>query len=175
MLDCRNYRTNPFARERTMLGPVQKRWLLEQLQTSRAEFKVIVSSVPWAPGAKPGSRDTWDGFPEEREEIFSWFYAKRIAGVLLLSADRHRSDAWQIKRPNGASFYEFMSSRLTNIHTHERMPQAIFSYNDTCSFGLLTLDTRPQRPRVLYQIVNLEGEIVYSLPLDKSVLNGIRE
>ena len=58
-------------KERTMLGPVQKAWLLNELKKSKAAFKVIASSVAWASGAKPGSRDTWDGFPEEREEIFS--------------------------------------------------------------------------------------------------------
>ena len=130
MLDCRYYRTNPFGEERTMLGPVQKKWLLNGLKKSKPTFKVIASSVAWASGAKPGSRDTWDGFPEEREEIFSLIEDNAIDGVVLLSADRHRSEAWKIPRPNGYPLYDLMSSRLTNVHTHELVPGALFDYND---------------------------------------------
>jgi alkaline phosphatase D len=170
MLDCRYYRTNPFAKERTMLGPVQKKWLLDELAKSDAAFKVLASSVAWAPGAKPGSRDTWDGFPEEREEIFSYIEKNKIAGVVLLSADRHRSDARKISRPGGHAFYDFLSARLTNFHTHELIPGALFGYNDKCSFGLLTFDTSRADPQVTYAIVNIDGETIHSLTPNKSEL-----
>jgi alkaline phosphatase D len=170
MLDCRFYRTNPFREPRTMLGPVQKAWLLEQLRQSRATFKVIVSSVPWASGAKPGAKDTWDGFPEEREEIFSFLEKQRIEGAILLSADRHRADAWKIDRPGGYPLFDLMNSRLTNIHTHELMPGALFGYNEKCSFGLLSFDTMRADPEVSYQIVNIDGEVVHTLAVKRSQL-----
>ena len=113
LLDGRTYRTNPHAENPTMLGPAQKAWLLNNLASARGTFKVLVSPVAWAPGAKPGSRDTWDGFRSEREEIFSWLENNSMEGVLLVSADRHRSDAWKIERPDGYPLYDLMSSRLT--------------------------------------------------------------
>ena len=170
MLDCRYYRTNPFSDDRTMLGPVQKAWLLDELSKSHATFKVIASSVAWASGAKPGSHDTWDGFPEEREAIFSWIERNQIDGIVLLSADRHRSDARKITRPDGYSLYDLMSARLTNVHTHELVPGALFAYNDKCSFGLLTFDTLRDDPQVTYEIVNIDGEAVHSLTVNKSQL-----
>ncbi len=172
MLDGRYYRTNPFAEKRTMLGPVQKAWLLDGLKKSKAAFKIIASPVAWASGAKPGSRDTWDGFPSEREEIFSTIEKKAIDGVVLISADRHRSDAWKIARPNGYPFYDLMSSRLTNTETHELMPGAMFGYNAKCSFGLLTFDTTLADPRVTYDVVNIDGETVDSLTIHKSELTS---
>jgi len=172
LLDCRFYRTNPYAEKPTMLGPVQKAWLLDALRKSRAEFKVVVSSVPWASGTKPNSRDTWDGFRQEREEIFTWIEANRIDGVLLLSADRHRSDAWKIDRPKGYALYDLMSSRLTNIHTHPLFDQALLGYNEKCSFGLVTFDTTLADPEVTYRIVNLDGEVVGTLSLKKSQLKS---
>ncbi len=172
LLDCRFYRTNPFGDHPTMLGPVQKAWLLDQLRESQATLKVIASSVPWAPGSKPGSRDTWDGFAGEREQIFSWLDRHAITGVLLLSADRHRSDAWKIDRPTGYPLYDLMSSRLTNIHKHDRMPQALFSYNDTCSFGLLQFDTTRPDPQVVYQVVAADGRVVNQLQLTLSQLTS---
>jgi alkaline phosphatase D len=170
MLDCRYYRTNPFAKERTMLGPVQKAWLLDELKKSKATFKFIVSGVAWASGAKPGSRDTWDGFSAEREEIFTTIEKNGVDGVILLSGDRHRSEARKIPRPNGYPLYDLLSSRLTNIEVHELMPGAIFGYNDKCSFGLLTFDTVRADPEVRYDVVNIDGETVESLTLRKSEL-----
>jgi alkaline phosphatase D len=169
MLDCRFYRTNPFRPVRTMLGAEQKAWLLDGLKSSKATFKLIASSVPWAPEAKPGSRDTWDGFAEEREEIFAEIEKHRIGGVLLLSADRHRSEAWEIKRPGGGAFYDLLSARLTNIHTHECVPGAIFCYNDKCSFGLLTFEERGE-PQVRYEVVDIDGRTQHTLTLKLSDL-----
>jgi alkaline phosphatase D len=174
MLDCRSYRTNPFAERRTMLGPVQKKWLLTELANSNATFKVIASSVAWAPGAKPGSHDIWDGFPEERDEILELIEEKSIDGVVLLSADRHRSDARRIPRPGSYALYDFMSARLTNVHTHELVPGAIFGYNEKCSFGLLMFDTSLDDPQLTYAIVNIDGETVHSLTLKKSELTAGR-
>jgi alkaline phosphatase D len=171
MLDGRFYRTNPFADDKTMLGPVQKNWLLDELAKSDATFKVIVSPVPWADGAKPGSIDTWAGFADEREEIFSLIEKEKINGVFLLSADRHRSDAWKINRENGYDFYEFESSRLTNMHTHEVMPGALFGYNKKCSFGILHFDTTKEDPTVKYEIMNIDGESIQSLEVKVSELS----
>ena len=84
---------------------------------------------------------------------------------MLLSADRHRSDAWKIERPNGYPLYEFESSRLTNQHFHELMPDALFGYNEKQSFGLLTFDTTKPDPTVTYQIVNIDNEIVNELTI----------
>lgn len=170
MLDCRYYRTNPFTDPRTMLGPVQKAWLLAEMKKSKAAFKLIVSSVAWASGAKPGSRDTWDGFPAEREEIFSTIEKNGINGVVLISADRHRSDAWKIPRPNSYPLYDLLSSRLTNIEIHELMPGALFGYNEKCSFGMLSFDTTCFDPTVTFDVVNIDGKTVHSLTIHHSEL-----
>jgi alkaline phosphatase D len=172
MLDCRYYRTNPFADRRTMLGPTQKSWLLSELKKSRATFKIIASSVPWAHEAKPGKRDTWDGFPEEREEIFSSIEKNDIDGVVLLSADRHRSDVRKISRPNGYPLYDLLNSRLTNIEVAPLLPGAIFAYNDKCSFGLLTFDTKNADPQITFEIVNIDGQSVHALTIRRNDLTS---
>jgi len=121
--------------------------------------------VPWAPNSKPGSRDTWDGFPDERAEIFSWIDESKIDGVVLLSADRHRSEAWKIDRPDAYTLYDLMSSRLTNTHTHECLPGTLFCYHATCSLGLLSFDTTLDDPSIKYDIVAIDGKIVNTLKL----------
>lgn len=170
MLDGRYYRDKPRGENPSMLGGVQKKWLFQKLKSSKATFKVLASPVPWALGAKPGSRDPWQGYREEREQIFSFLETNKIDGVILISADRHRSDAWKIERENGYDLYEFESSKLTNIHTHKIMPGAIFGYNKKCSFGLLTFDTFKSDPEVTYQIISIDDELVWEFSLKKSQL-----
>ncbi len=154
-----------------MLGLSQKNWLLDNLKKSKATFKVIASPVPWSFGTKPGSLDTWEGYKEEREEIFSFIEENRIEGIILISADRHRSDAWVIKRQNGYDLYEFESSKLTNVHSHKLMQGALFGYNEKCSFGLLSFDTMLSDPTLTYKIINIDNEPVYEFTLKKSQLS----
>jgi alkaline phosphatase D len=172
MLDCRYYRTNPRVEPRSMLGDVQKTWLKKQLLATSGTFKVICSSVPWDFRTKGDSRDTWNGYKQEHEEILGFIEQQKIEGVLLMSADRHRSDAWKIERENGYGFYEFNSSRLTNQHIHATMEKAgaIFSYNDPQSFGLVTFDTTLDDPQVTYDVVNIDGEKPHSLTVRRSEL-----
>ncbi len=170
MLDGRYYRDKPRRENPSMLGDFQKKWLFDKIKDSDATFKVIASPVPWAFGAKPGSRDPWQGYKSEREEIFSFLEENKVDGVILISADRHRSDAWRIERENGYDLYEFESSRLTNIHTHRIIPDSLFGYNKKCSFGLLTFDTTIPDPRVTYRIVSIDNEIIREFSLRKSRL-----
>ncbi len=167
LLDGRSYRTCPFdTTYRTMLGPDQKKWLKNKLAESEAAVKVLVSPVPWSFKAKPGSHDTWAGFPEEREEIFDYIEHLKISGVILMAADRHRTDAWRIERTNGYDLYEFQSSRLTNMHTHQLMPEALIAYNEKCSFGLMTFDTVSKVPNIIFKIVNIDNVVIDSLRVD---------
>lgn len=172
MLDGRTYRSNPFIDDRTMLGPEQKAWLRDALRESTAAFKIIGSPVAWADGAKPGSIDTWSGFPEERDEIFSWVERNNIRGVVLLSSDRHRSEAWKIERESGYPFYELLSGQLTNIHTHPKEAGALFSYNAKDSFGLLSFDTDRDDPQLTYQIYSIDNEVINTLVIRQSELGS---
>jgi alkaline phosphatase D len=171
MLDGRTYRTNPFVDNPTMLGPFQKKWLLEQLKKSQAKIKVIVSPVPWSLASKGEARDTWNGFKEERKEIFDFLAKNQISGVILLSADRHRSDAWKIEHPNIYPLYEFSSSRLTNQHFHELMPGALFGYNEKQSFGFLTFNTTLPDPTVTYEIYSIDNERINGITIKKSEIS----
>ena len=111
-----------------------------------------------------------NGFRDERRELFAFLADRKIEGVLLMSADRHRSDAWKIERDRGYPLYEFNSSRLTNQHVHGEMAEAIFSYNKKQSFGIVTLDTTLEDPTVKYDVVSIDGDVVHTLTLKRSQL-----
>ena len=171
MLDGRYYRTAPKVDTLSMLGNYQKKWLFEVQKQSTATFKILCSPVPWDFRTKGDSLDTWNGFKAEREEIFSFIAENRLSGVILMSADGHRSNAWRIEHPNQPiqtdeyDFYEFNFSRLTHQHVHKTMLEAIFSYNEKQSFSLVDSDTTRQPPIATYKVANLEEQIVETLEL----------
>ncbi len=169
MIDNRYYRD---FKKGTMLGPVQKKWLLSRLRASKGVFKVIASGVLWTEHADKGGKDSWWGVKEEREEIFSLIDREKIGGVILLSADRHRTDVYKIERPNGYDLYEFETSKLTNDHTHATKEKALFSYNKGNYFGLLTFDLTKKDPEVTFQCITRENKSVYQLTLKRSRLQA---
>ncbi len=170
LIDGRYYRD---LKGGSMLGPVQKAWVKKTLKESKAKIKVLASDVPWTPGVKPGSRDTWDGFAKEREELFSFIQKQKIDGVLLIAADRHRSDIRKIKRESGYDFVEFQSSKLTNRHTHKvvKTPGLVFGYNKKCSFGQMDFDTTKKDPTITMKIISIDGEEIYSMKIALSELS----
>lgn len=144
----------------SMLGPDQMNWLEETLSESEATFKVLVSPVSWhydAKGDGTNRVDGWTGYKNERETIFSWIDEHEIEGVLLMSSDRHRSDAWVTEREEGYDLYEVASGQFTNQHTHDVLEGSLFGYNDKPSFGLLRFDTEAEDPTVTYRVVNING------------------
>lgn len=169
MLDNRYYRS---FKDGTMLGPVQKQWLLKRLKASKATFKVLASGVLWTEHADKGGKDSWWGVPEEREEIMSLIDREKIGGVILISADRHRTDVYRIARPQGYDLYEFETSRLTNLHKHPTKKEALFSYNQGQFFGMLGFDFTQTEPEMTFRCITIDSKTVYALTLKRSQLQA---
>jgi alkaline phosphatase D len=167
MLDGRYYRTPTSA---TMLGPVQKQWLKDQLSQSTGAFKVIVSPVPWHDAAK-NSNDTWRGFQAERTEIFHYIRDNNITGVISLTADRHRADALINPITDYYGLYEFENSRMTNSHSHGTISNSdwLFSYNGDRMFGIVTFDLTKDDPTVTYNVVRASNNEILSAPYEVTV------
>ena len=170
MTDGRIYRDK---KDKTMLGPDQKKWLLDTLAKSKAKFKVIASGTMWSDGADKDGKDSWAGTwsRKERDEIFDLINDKKINGVILISGDRHRSDIWKIDRPRGYPLYEFVSAKVTNQHTHKTFANAVWSYNEGNFWGQLSFDLRPDDPVMTFKCVDISGDVVKEFPLKLSELS----
>lgn len=170
MTDGRFYRDK---KDKTMLGPDQKKWLLDGLTSSKGKFKVIASGTMWSSGADKGGKDSWAGkwSRDERDEIFDLINDKKINGVILISGDRHRSDIWKIDRPRGYPLYEFVSAKVTNQHTHTTFDNAVWSYNKGNFWGQLSFDLRPDDPMMTFKCVDISGKVVKEFPLPLSTLS----
>jgi alkaline phosphatase D len=84
--------------DRTLLGRKQLRWLTRKLVNSKAQWKIVSSSVMMMQlfGFGPngmGNLDAWDGYPAEREKIFEIIRSYGIRNFGVLSGDFHTSFA----------------------------------------------------------------------------------
>ncbi len=181
LLDGRYYRENFLLPRPSMLGPVQKAWLLDALKRSTAPFKLLVSPVAWADDAKiekmPSgeeirAKDIWSGFHEERDEIYDFLAANNISGVILISSDRHRNDVRINRRAHGYPLWEFESGWLTNPAGREGSGQPVFQYTDGPAFGVVTVDPAAADPTATVEIINLAGEPLFRRELKLSELTG---
>jgi alkaline phosphatase D len=168
MTDGRYYRD---FKQGTMLGPAQKEWVKARLRAADGKFVVLASGTLWTEHADKGGADSWWGVPEERNEIFQTIVDERIPGVILISADRHRTDVYKVDYEGCYPLYEFETSRLTNNHSHRTREKAIWSYNRGNFFGMLDFNLEPDDPTVTFRCITAEDEEPYSLTLKRSDLD----
>ena len=175
MLDGRMYRTDPKDESdtrNTMLGKVQKQWLLDTLKASTAKFKVLASSTMWHDLADKHGRDSWAGdrHRAERDEIYALIDEHKIGGVIQLSGDRHRTEVWKTERVTGYPLYEFVSSKVTNVHTHPTRKEAEWSYNQGNFWGELDFDFTKADPTMTFRARDRDGIELHAFELRLSEL-----
>lgn len=114
LLDNRYYRT-PNRRktgEKRILGKEQIEWLLDNLASSTATFKVIaIGGQVLNPVAK---YETYSTFPEEMNELLTAIEKENISGVIFLSGDRHHTELTKLERPGTYPLYDLTCSPLTS-------------------------------------------------------------
>lgn len=183
MLDDRYHRdpdVAPQGPDKTMLGARQLEWLQEELGSSSAVFKVLVSGGGWSQ-AKGDTGDSWAAFVDERNKIFDFIRDNEISGVVLLSGDTHVAELnvipWSDK--GGYDFYDLVSSPLaqdTADNWLERRPTRIRPvYFQGSSVGVVDFLFEPV-PRVQYRVFDLTGRSVwktFEVRADELV-NGIK-
>ncbi len=176
MLDGRFYRTDQKDENdttNTMLGQEQKRWLLQTLKQSTAKFKILCSGTMWHDLADKDGKDSWAGprFRDERNEIFDLINNEKINGIILISGDRHRTEIWKTERPKGYPLYEFLSAKVTNMHSHPTRKQAEWSYNEGNFWGALEFDFSEADPTVIFKAINQDSTVVHAFGLKLSELS----
>lgn len=151
LLDTRTMRDRPvpppemLRMERTELGPDQKAWLFEALESSAAHWRLLgnpsVMARTWnddvpahvhqallkvklidGDGTGP-DYDQWDGYPVERREVLEHIAALEPANVVVLSGDVHVALAAELaedpSQPPVA--VEFVNTSLTSQNLDDKM------------------------------------------------------
>ncbi|RYD81309.1 MAG: alkaline phosphatase family protein [Sphingobacteriales bacterium] len=117
MLDDRYFRApnNRQTGDKTMLGTVQIQWLIDQLVSSKATFKIIALGGQVLNPAKV--KENYSNYGRERDSLFNLIQKENIKGVVFLSGDRHFTELTKMERAGTYPFYDFTISPLTSgIH-----------------------------------------------------------
>ncbi len=100
--------------KRSLLGAKQIAWLQKGLAASTADFKVLACGMVWNDAVRPGKKDCWGNWIDERDALLRWIGEKKISGVVLVGGDIHRSRVslhpW--KALAGYDVPEFISSPI---------------------------------------------------------------
>jgi alkaline phosphatase D len=141
----------------TILGEAQWKWLEQELNTSDAQFNVIVSSIQLL-SDKHGF-ECWGNFPHEIDKLEKMLVASKAKGTFVISGDRHIATFSTKKIANlNYPLVDFTSSGLTHVYSSfsgEENPYQIGKVVAEKNFGLLQFDFTNNR--VIMQIRGLEN------------------
>ena len=170
LLDNRTHRVNHEmgSAQRQILGPIQRKWLLNALKNSRARFKLIAIGGQMVSDA--AIFENFAQFPEERKLLLSELNRLDIRGVIFLTGDRHNSELSRVQLKNGNWVYDLTVSPLTSSsydHTDEpnslRVPGTMVGNRN---YGIIEV-SGPRKERVLTMTVkNADGEVHWSGRID---------
>lgn len=154
IIDTRSRRDEPVGGEvmhdpaRSALGKDQREWLMDELESSSAAWKIIgnpsIMATTWAPGLPKEIKDDmvkvklidsdgngpdydqWDGYPAERARLLGFLREQAIQNVVVLSGDIHLAMAIELKQNAGdedepAVAVEFVNPSLTSQNLDEKM------------------------------------------------------
>ncbi|MES2591785.1 MAG: alkaline phosphatase D family protein [Bacteroidota bacterium] len=113
LLDDRFYRTEPFAKNGTMLGKAQLNWLFSKLKQSDATFKFIILGSQFINPCS--TSECYNQFPDEKKEIYNFLEDNNIKGVIFITGDSHYADLQKEERKNTYPLYDFTCSPLTSF------------------------------------------------------------
>jgi alkaline phosphatase D len=147
----------------TVLGEAQWKWLKSELNTSEADFNIIVSSIQVL--SSEHGFETWGNFPHEVDRLQDIILNSGARGVIILSGDRHISE-FSADRIKGLPYplLDFTSSGLTHVYSGysgEPNPFRIGEVISKKSFGLLRINLRTRE--VHFQMIGDKGEVLNEL------------
>lgn len=169
MTDERYFRT---GQKGAFLGEDQMRWLEAQLLDCRGPFIILSCGTMWSDYVSRG-KDSWGVWdPEGRERLFRLIEKHRIAGVLLISGDRHGARGFRLPRPSGFNFYEFEPASLGGRSGAPipNVPEKLFGIQGKYAFGEFTVDATVADPTVEFRLIGENENIIYEIKLTRSQL-----
>ncbi|ADV50039.1 hypothetical protein Celal_2757 [Cellulophaga algicola DSM 14237] len=146
--------------EGTVLGTTQWEWLANELNTSTADFNILVSSIQVL--SNEHGFETWGNFPHEVDKLQKLIADSKAKGVVVLSGDRHISEF--SKTPIEGVAYpliDFTSSGLTHVYSSysgEANPYRVGAVVSEVSFGTLSFNF--ETSHIIFKMIGDEGKVL---------------
>ncbi|VGO22124.1 alkaline phosphatase D family protein [Pontiella sulfatireligans] len=173
MLDNRYFRDHAKGRD-SFLGKEQMAWLKEKLLACTAPF-IILSCGTMFSDYVSGGKDSWGKYdPEGREELFRFIEEHKIAGVLMISGDRHGARGFTIPRSGGFKFYEFEGAccggRGGLAATDPAWETQLYGISYKYAFSEFEFNTTVADPTVTFRLLDENETEIYTTKLTRSQL-----
>ena len=172
LLDNRFFRSpnKRISGDRTIIGEEQKQWLIDNLISSNATFKVIAMGGQFL---NPLERfENYATYAKERQEIIDLIGKEHVSGVFFLSGDRHYSEMTELKPTISGPSYsllDFTVSPLTSGVFTSRTDldnnplsipgSAIYERN----YGMLEFSGSANDRTVAFVLYNKEGKELWRM------------
>lgn len=167
LLDDRYYRSPATLTGSSdgILGVAQVQWLIDQLVTSKATFKIVCTGSQFLTSDK--TKESYIHQQQERQRILDLIASNNVRGVLFISGDIHAAELSKMERPNTYPLYEFTSSSLTagsnkNIakqHNEYRVEGTAFGGHN---FGLMTVSGQRGHRLLTLRLLDKDGKEVWN-------------
>ena len=177
LLDNRYHRSPNYLtsdENRTILGKEQIDWLIDNLVSSQATFKVIAMGGQFLNPTK--KYETYANIaPEEREYLLTQLKINRIQGVILLTGDRHHTELSILKRYKDSPILDLTVSPLTS-GTHNGCSQGNdLQVEGTCvsehNFAVLNVQGSKDQRKIIINIYDKMGELIWEKEFNANYLN----
>jgi alkaline phosphatase D len=163
---------------RTMLGQEQKEWFKQALLSSTAKFKFIINEVPISDFLLL-PYDRWEGYPAERDELFSFIEDNGIKNVTFLTTDLHGAVVNTLKNGSmeiitGPIARETIGQELEALNVSTELLEGLLPgitdeyYNlDIYNYGLVKVLTSETPARVEIEIKDGEGNLLHTVDIEE--------
>ena len=163
LLDNRSFRTANKRKtgKSEILGDDQIEWLIHNLASSKATFKIIAIG-----GQTISSAAIFENYatrPEERKKLLDAIQKENIQGVFFLSGDRHCTELSKMNRALDYPLYDLTCSPLTSgIHTKAFEENNIYRETETLvmehNFAILSFSGDVKNRLMQITVYNAQGK-----------------
>ncbi|MDZ4148494.1 MAG: alkaline phosphatase D family protein [Flavobacteriaceae bacterium] len=145
---------------KTVLGEEQWQWLENELNTSDADFNILISSVQFL--SNKHGFEMWGNFPNEVTKLENVIVKSKAKNAIILSGDRHIAEFSEKKvKDLPYSLVDFTSSGLTHVYKNysgEENPYRVGEVYHVVNFGVLRFDF--DKKSVVFEIRGDENKLL---------------
>lgn len=158
----------------TLLGQAQWQWLQEKLLASTASFKLLACGMIWD-DKENKELDDWGSYMHERKALEKFIGDHQIPGVIYIGGDIHASRVlkYPTKKTVGYDLMQFIASPIhsstiasLNVYHLDLVRSAVEPH----VFLIMDIDSTVTPPRLSAELVNKDGERVFTYQLSLSDL-----
>ncbi len=169
--DFRSKNRSPDGPEKTIWGAEQKAWFKRTVKESDATWKVLVSPTPLVGPDRVNKNDNHSnaGFQHEGDELRGWLKENAPEHFFVITGDRH----WQYHSVHpDTGVHEFSVGAASDEHaggSPGEDPKIHKFHRVKGGFLAVTLQREGAKSRILFELRDVQGKVVYAWNADRQV------